>query len=462
MLDFLNRHVMHPLMAWRAGSGHLHHLRELRRRQYDSPEVIRARQLAALQAQLRHAYATVPYYRAAWNAAGVHPDDVKSLDDLETFPILTKADIRRHERSLISSEFDVAKLRIKRTSGSTGVPLNIYIDEPAVQWKTACTLRSDEWSGWRLGQRVAKVWGNPEYRHFGLKGRLRNFFFDRAVYLDTLNLNDDRIAEFAATIRRHRPGLIFGHAHSLYLLACSLKKSDILDIGPNGIISTAMLLHDWQRVVIEQVFACPVTNRYGCEEVSLIASECEEHRGLHVNADSIHAEVDASTGQLLVTDLTNRAMPLIRYRIGDVVVPSCRKCPCGRGLPLIESVEGREADYVLTPAGRLISGISLTENFALLVPGTAQMQIVQESLTELRIRLVPDEEFGPESRRKIAELILETFGPGVRHDVELVEAIPQEPSGKYRFCISKVCASDQVTHTDIASQVSMSLLKTEH
>ncbi len=437
MLDFLNRNIMHPLMAWRAGSKHLTHLGELRQTQYDPPEVILARQLTALQTQLQHAYATVPYYRAAWDRAGVHPDDVKSPSDFEAFPILTKADIRRHERALISSAFDISKLRLKRTSGSTGVPLNIYIDEPAVQWKTACTLRSDEWSGYRLGQRVAKVWGNPEYRHFGFKGRLRNFFFDRAVYLDTLNLNDDRIAEFAAIIRRHRPGLIFGHAHSLYLLACSLKKSGVMDVRPNGIISTAMLLHDWQRSVIEQVFNCPVTNRYGCEEVSLIASECEEHNGLHVNADSVYTEVPAN-GKLLVTDLTNRAMPLIRYQIGDVVVPSNRCCKCGRGLPLIERVEGREADYVLTPAGRLISGISLTENFALLIPGTAQVQIVQESLTELRIRLVPDDAFGPESQRKIAELVQETFGTEVRYDVELVDAIPQEPSGKYRFCISKV------------------------
>jgi phenylacetate-CoA ligase len=454
MLDFLNRHLMHPLMAWRAGSQHLKHWRHLRQTQYDPVEVIRQRQLEALQTQLQHAYDTVPYYRAAWTKAGVHPTDVKSFADLEAFPVLTKADIRRHGRSLVSTKFDVATLRVKRTSGSTGVPLTILIDEPAVQWKTACTLRSDEWSGWRLGQRVAKVWGNPEYRHFGLKGRLRNWLVDRAVYLDTLNLTADRIASFLQTIRRHRPGLIFGHAHSLYLLACSLKQSRITDIRPNGIISTAMLLHDWQRRVIEQVFSCPVTNRYGCEEVSLIACECEQHNGLHVNADSVyletpdlaaaatqppeHARLTSAARPALITDLTNRAMPLIRYQIGDRVVPSSRTCRCGRGLPLIERVEGREADYVLTPAGQLISGISLTENFALLIPGTAQVQIVQESLSELLIRLVPEDGFGPESRRKIGELVASTFGPDVRYDVEIVAAIPQEPSGKYRFCISKV------------------------
>jgi phenylacetate-CoA ligase len=464
MLDYLNRHLMLPLMAWREGKSHLRHLRVFERTQFDPPEVIRARQLGALKAQLHHAWDTVPYYRAAWSKAGVHPSDVRELADLEAFPVVTKADIRRHNRALVSSAYDISKCRVKTTSGSTGVPLTIYCDEPAMQFKAACTIRSDQWSGYRLGQRVAKVWGNPEYRHFGLKGRLRNYFFDRAVYLDTLNLNDDRIAEFARRIQRHRPGLIFGHAHSLYLVACALKKSRVLDVRPNGIISTAMILHDWQRAVIEQVFGCKVTNRYGCEEVSLIASECEEHNGLHVNADGLYAEVLASGGRkppesstshspsrshqgayaprspgnLLVTDLVNRAMPLIRYQVGDVVVPSPRVCKCGRGLPLIDRVEGRDADYVVTPAGNLISGISLTENFAMHIPGTAQVQIVQESVTLLRIRLVTDDTFNDGSRGKIAELVRATFGDGVAHDVELVDAIPQEPSGKYRFCISKV------------------------
>ncbi|AMV24418.1 Phenylacetate-coenzyme A ligase [Gemmata sp. SH-PL17] len=437
MLDALNRHLMHPFMAWREGRPHLRYLKTLQKTQFDAPEVIRARQLEALKAQLKHAWDTVPYYRASWTQAGVHPSDVRELADLEAFPIVTKADIRRHNRAMVSSAFDVTKLREKRTSGSTGVPLTIYCDEPAMQWKAACTIRSDEWSGYRLGQRVAKVWGNPEYRHFGLKGRLRNYFLDRAVYLDTLDLNDQRITEFTRAIRRHRPGLIFGHAHSLYLLACALKKARVFDVRPNGIISTAMILHDWQRAVIEQVLGCKVTNRYGCEEVSLIASECEEHSGLHVNADSIYAEVP-SNGKLLVTDLCNRGMPLIRYQVGDVVVPSTRVCKCGRGLPMIERVEGRDADYVLTPAGHLISGISLTENFAVLIPGTAQVQIVQESITQLRIRLVADDAFNTTSRQKIADLVRDTFGDTVAHDVELVDAIPQEPSGKYRFCISKV------------------------
>jgi phenylacetate-CoA ligase len=447
MLDLVNRQLLQPLAALRAGSRHLRYLRYLRQTQFDPPAVVAARQLVQLKQVLRHAYATVPFYRRAWQAAGVHPHDVKTLADLAHFPVVTKADVRRHEAELLSSAYANAKLVVKRTSGSTGVPLTVRLDERGKQWKFACTLRSDEWSGWRLGQRVAKVWGNPEYQHQGWKGRLRNRLLDRAVHLDTLHLTDERIDEFVRSIRRHRPGLVFGHAHSLYLVADRLRKAGVADVRPNGVISTAMPLHAWQRKAIEAVFGVRATDRYGCEEVSLIACECDRHRGLHVNADSVYVELEKptdghrwalNTGNLLVTDLSNFAMPLIRYRVGDVVTLAGRGCDCGRGLPLIEKVEGRDADYVVTPAGGLISGISLTENFALLIPGAAQVQIVQETVTFLRVRMVPDERFGPDSRRRVAELVADTFGPAMRHELELVDAIPQEPGGKYRFCVSKV------------------------
>ena len=443
MLDTLNRHVVQPLIAAKRRSKHLQYWAQLERTQFESREQIRARQLAMLQTQLHHAFATVPYYQRTWSAAGVHPSDVKSLADLAHFPILPKSDVRTRGEELHSSAYAHAKVRIKMTSGSTGVPLKIVLDERGAQFKTGCTLRADQWSGWRLGQRIAKVWGNPEYRHFGLRGRLTNALVDRAVYLDTIGLTSGRIGAFAAKLRRHKPGMIFGHAHSLYLLACALKKSKIDDIRPNGIVSTAMPLHDWQRVVIEEVFGVPATNRYGCEEVSLIACQCERHAGLHVAAESVYTEVDGKptgTGKLLVTDLSNAAMPLIRYEIGDVVTLSDAPCPCGRGLPVIEKVEGRDADFVVTPSGSLISGISLTENFALHIRGAAQVQIIQETTTHLRVRLVADDAFTDASHRQVAKLVLDTFGPTMRCDVEFLDVIPQEPSGKYRFCISKVAA----------------------
>src|SRR5262245_11862146 len=431
MIDTLNRAVIQPLMAFRSGSKHLRYLRLLRQTQYDPPHVIRHRQWLAVRTMLQHVYDTVSFYRARFDDLGLHPNDITCLEELNRLPILTKTDIRTHAAELRSEAYRGTKLALKRTSGSTGVPLEIAIDQPSIEWKRACTIRSDEWSGWRLGMRVAKVWGNPEYRRQGWKGRLRNLLVDRAVYLDTLGLNDDRMRGFLEQLRDRRPGLLFGHAHSLYLLACFVRKHAPQPFRPDGIISTAMVLHQHEREAIEEAFGCPVTNRYGCEEASLLASECEQHRGLHLNADSVFAEVvhdecqdhAPGNGALVVTDLTNFAMPLIRYQVGDVVTSSERLCPCGRGLPLIEKVEGREADYVVTPAGKLISGISLTENFALHIRGAAQVQIVQEELQFLRVRMVPGDDFDDRSLAEIAALVCGTFGPTMRHEVELVDRI---------------------------------------
>ena len=446
MIAFVNRHLVKPVMAFRAGSRHLQYLRVLRERQFDNLATIQSRQFDAVKKLLQHSYDTVPYYRRQFQEQGFHPDDFHRLDDLSWLPLLNKNELRTNAAGLRSSLFQDQTLSHKKTSGSTGVPLSIAVDSDSMQWKTACTIRSDEWSGYRLGGRIAKVWGNPEYRQQGLKGRLRNYFVDRACYLDTIALDGERMRHFAKTLIRKPPSLLFGHAHSLYLFATYVKKFFPGRIEPDGIISTAMLLHDWQRQVIEDAFGCKVTNRYGCEEVSLIACECEHHNGFHLNADSLYCEVIQDRahrggdreGSLVITDLTNLAMPIIRYKVGDVVVKSERPCPCGRGLPLIEKIEGREADYVLTPGGKLISGISLTENFALHIRGAAQVQIIQEDIRHLRLRIVADELFGHDSHAQIDDLIFKTFGRDMHYDVDLVDEIPQEASGKYRFCISKV------------------------
>src|SRR5262249_22492434 len=127
-----------------------------------------------------------------------------------------------------------------------------------------------------------------------------------------------------------------------------------------------------------------------------------------------------------------------RYQVGDMAALSGRLCLCGRGLPLLDRIEGREADYVVTPSGKLVSGISLTDHFATLIPGVAQFQMIQETLHRFLFRVVRTPAFGPASLDRLQALIHERFGPGVMYECEYVDRIPQEPSGKYRFCISKV------------------------
>jgi phenylacetate-CoA ligase len=468
------RNLIAPLWARWENSPYLAHHRRLEHTQYDSPQSIQDRQFQALRAILAHAYETVPFFRERWQRIGLQPNRIHDFDSFRRVPILTKADLLAHSPDLLSYSYTSSELIRKKTSGSTGISLEICVDEDSRQFKRACVLRSDHWSGWRFGEPVAKVWGNPEFRSRGWRGWLRNRLLEREYYLDTLRMDEAALARFVRILLKKRPTLIFGHAHSVYLLAKYLQKrvssGEWLEIDcnplspthhspltthlyrPKAIITTAMVLHSWQRRTIEQVFDCPVTNRYGCEEVSMIACECERHQGLHINADSVYVEIlrtdetgaltrparPGESGSVVVTDLTNRAMPIIRYQVGDMAVFSDRICPCGRGLPMLERIEGRDADYVITPAGELISGISLTENFALQVPGVVQFQIVQETLERFVFRLVRGSNFGLDSLNRLDQLVNETFGPEIEYRCEYLERIPSEPSGKYRFCISHV------------------------
>jgi len=447
-MDFyapIARNIIAPLWAIKERSPYLRHLKYLERSQHFSLDQMHENQLVRLKKILKHSFENTPFYRKRFNEVGMLPDNIKILGDLERLPILTKEDILQNRDNMVARNIPPHKLAPKKTSGSTGVSLEFFVDEDSFQWKRACTIRNNRWSGWDLGERVAAIWGNPEhYKNWRMS--LRNILLDRYTYLDTLKMDEHDMERFYQAICKKPPALLFGHAHSLYLFSRFLKEKGWVPPQPKGIISSAMVLHSNERKIIEEVFNCKVTNRYGCEEVSLIACECEQHQGLHLNLDTLIVEViragksvqPGEPGSIIVTDLTNYGMPFIRYKVGDVGVPSVADCSCGRSLPMLQSIEGRAADYIVTPEGKYISGISLTENFAMLLPEIKQLQIVQDRIDHLSLKIVKANDYKIDTEQKIGKLVLERFGSMMGYDLEYTDVIPQGASGKYQFCISKV------------------------
>jgi phenylacetate-CoA ligase len=262
-----------------------------------------------------------------------------------------------------------------------------------------------------------------------------------------MDLNEAAVQSFVSAWRREEPQILFGQSHSIFILAKYLQRLGIVDIRPRGIISTSMLLLGPERSVIESVFACRVTNRYGCEEVGLIACECERHEGLHLNMDHVCVEflredgTEAKPGDeadIVVTDLVNRGMPLIRYRVEDRGVPTDRVCSCGRGLPLMERVTGRQADFLKRPDGSLVAGVSLVERTLTAIPGIEQMQLVQDDLHCVCARLIKDSAFTEDSARRLRNELQTAFGDDMRIDLQYVSSLDQTRSGKYRFAICNV------------------------
>ncbi len=408
-------------------------------------ERVRAYQEERLRALVRHATEQTDYYRDLFAAAGITPEQIYTQDDLQRVPFLTKDAIRANMARMVARNVPTTELVQKKTSGSTGVSLELFVDEASCQWKRGVTIAYDRWSGWDIGERVGAIWGNPEcYQNWRMY--LRNLLLVRHVYLDTLKMDEPTMRAFHGKLLKKQPVILFGHAHSLFLFTRFMEQRGLAGIHPQGIISTCMVLHDFERQAIERVFGCRVTNRYGCEEVSLIACECPAGQ-MHLNCDTLMVEFvrddkpvpSGAPGAIVVTDLSNYGMPMIRYKVGDVGRLSVGKdCPCGCSYPVLDALEGRVADYVVTPDGQYISGISLTENFAMQLPGVKQMQIVQEERDRLLFRLVRGEQFSEQTLQDIDRLAQQRFGNRMAYQLEYVDSIQSEDSGKYRFCISRL------------------------
>jgi len=443
--DFLVRQLFQPLWDVYEGSVRLKTMRDLEKSQWLSTDELQAAANKKLNLMCRHAVATSPFYRERFAQAGIDPAKVQCIEDLATLPLLTKLDVRGHTPEILSSSFEKDSLIPAKTGGSTGVALHIYCDAEGVEKRNAAALRSDQWSGWRLGQPLAAIWGNPPVA-VTLKNKLRNFLKDRIIYLDTMKIDDSAIDGFLAEWKTMKPGLLYGHAHSIFILAEALKERG-LKLQPTGIVATSMMLLDHERAVIEEVCGIKVTNRYGCEEVSLIGCECEKHSGMHLNLDHNIVEflredgtpcAPGEDGRIVVTELINFGMPMIRYEVGDRGVPSDQQCSCGRGLPMMASITGRVADFLVAEDGSKVAGISIIENSLTRFPGIRQLQIIQNEPLLLTVNVVPDTDYGQDVEFNLLAGLGEMLGQGMLFEVNHVEAIAQEESGKYRFTICRI------------------------
>jgi phenylacetate-CoA ligase len=198
--------------------------------------------------------------------------------------------------------------------------------------------------------------------------------------------------------------------------------------------------------MIEEAFRCPVFDRYGCREFGNIAHECGQHNGYHINVERFVIEIlndhgkpvePGESGEIIVTDLDNYGFPFIRYRTGDMAVASARICSCGRGLPLLKSIEGRVFDVVKAPNGNRIAGTFWTLALRS-VPGVKHFQIEQISIDQLIVRIVKDYDYSIKSETAIIDLIRDKCGNNIEIEMIYTDNIPVTLSGKRRFIISHV------------------------
>jgi phenylacetate-CoA ligase len=448
MYTALAERIIYPLGDMFFNTRIMRYLHELDDTQWWSPSQLQDLQTRKLHNLVQHAYANVPFYRLRFDQQKLKPEDIRSAEDLPKLPLLTKREIKDNFPDKLTARNIAEKDMLPGlTGGSTGRPLQFYRFRDSTSRDWAAALRAWSWAGYRPGHKYATLWGSPLTleKQSELPGRLRNLLM-RNLLLSAYEMDESSLRRYAEQLERYEPRFIRGYASAVFLLAQTLQQQGIGSLSPQAVFTTSEMLFCYQRELIEEQLRCKVFDHYGSGEVHSVAHECEQHCGYHITAENMIVEFineDGSTcqageqGELVITDLNNYATPLLRYNIEDVGVPEDRPCACGRGLPLIRSLQGRSSEILRLPNGRLVPlgyWVVLFET----VSGVEQYQVVQNTLNRLTVKIIKNPSFTQGDLTHIATNLRRLGGEELDYEIQMVDAIPVSASGKRRFVITEV------------------------
>jgi phenylacetate-CoA ligase len=347
---------------------------------------------ACLRDLVQHAYENVPYYRAAFTRAGLHPRDIQGLADLSRIPITAREDIQTAPDEFIAKNFRRQHLAGHRSSGSRGVPVWTRRTRFEERLLSAVRLRVRLRYGFRLTDKRAAITmeesddvatRHPLTARFGL---LRRTEIDASL----------PPREIIAAMRTWRPDIITGYPATIARVVELMTPEDRRAIRPRLVgLGGEMVLPSFRRE-IASCFQCRVYETYGATETNLIAWECPSAGNLHVCEHSLVLEIcrdgksvePGEPGEAVITMLHPRAMPFLRYALGDVVTASGASCDCGHPSSTIAAIQGRTNDWFTLPDGRLLHPFVVSEAVMKHVPGVRRLQVIQSSQHELTVLIV--------------------------------------------------------------------------
>ena len=434
--------LLRPL--WPGGQEIKRYLNELEHTQWLPEDELGALQLNRLKRLVTHAYENVPYYRQRYRRLGIHPHDIKCLEDFQALPLLTREDVRGNIPSMVADNATRRALLLDSTGGSTGDPMQFYAERSFWRRNMASTRRGRAWHGLGEGAKTAWFWGAlRDMPEWSWRQSLRSWL-KQERYLNAFNVTEETMSGFYRMLVNWQPALFIGYPSVLSLFAQFVRDSGQTGVRPRVIETSAEQLYGPQRALLEEVFDCPVVNHYASRELGTMAYECERG-GLHIPADLLYLEIlvdgepakPGQIGEVVITSLSQFAMPLIRYKNGDLAVRAAEPCPCGRGLPLLEEIVGRSNDCLASDHGRFIHSAF----FAYLVqhmPEIDRYQVYQADIGSLEVRLACRQPLSEAQLDSLRAQIQQRFGSSTRISMRIVDQLELTPAGKHRFVISEI------------------------
>jgi phenylacetate-CoA ligase len=423
-------------------------LKELEESQWWPRERLDALRLERLRSLAASAYEHTLYWRAVMDQQGFSPADLRSLEDLRRFPLLEKATLRERREEMVWRD-EGPRLRLIRTSGSTNEALQFYTNSNREAAINAARIRGHRWIGVNKGDREVYFWGSPVELHAQDRIKQVRDWLVNEPLTNGFEITPERAARYIEDWRRWRPKCIFGYPNSFILTVQIAAKlgidlTELKRCGVRALCTTSEMLGEVNRKIIGAAFGLPVYDSYGLREAALVGHDCDRFT-MHTMDEQVILEVihpetlepTSGEGELVVTSLISRAMPVIRYRTGDIVTLSDEPCPCGRSLRSLVISGGRIADFVVTDKGKWVAGYFIIY-ICRSVPGVVKFQAIQERPGEVRVLLVTDGHFPADGCERVRRAVQARLASDDRIDVEVVEDIPPAPSGKYRPVIGMV------------------------
>lgn len=460
LLSAFVRNVTYPLYQARRGThGSLSALRRIRSQRFDRAAVedMRERQRKLLVDALQYAFDHSPWYAEKFSGAGASREDLAKEGALANLPVITRAELRENMGRVISGEYSRSDLRSAKTGGSTMEPLMFYRDLAVLNYRIAIELFLNEEAGWRIGEPWVNVWGHlddipTDDMMKRSKFLIYNDLSRREIACNATYLDEERLTDLIQRIQLKRPTWIFGYPRGIAELARFVIDQKI-DLPPvRGVLTTAepLTLEDQQSM--EECFGVSPLDRYASRELGMVSQECAAHCGLHVMTDNVFVEYlkhDPSVAdsdapcRLVITDLRNRGMPLIRYETDDVADPigdfGSSDCDCRlSGTPLMSHVAGRITDMFIRNDGSLFTGLDVPGMRMAETGWVNQIQYVQTDIDELTVNIVRGENYNPDVIPYLQGQVDTVFKSAVKLNPVFVEKIEKTRSGKYMYSINRV------------------------
>lgn len=419
--------------------------KEMEISQWWDEKLLKELQISKLCQLLKYAQTHVPYYRELFAEIGFKPEDIRSIADLTRIPLLDKSKIRANSEAMKS---EIAQdLASFNTGGSSGEPLIFYIGKKRISHDVAAKWRATRWWGVDIGDPEIVVWGSPIELNVQDNIRIFRDRMFRTKLLPAFEMSEQKLDSFLEEIRAMRPKMLFGYPSALSHIAkhADTKGQDMSDLGIQVAFVTSERLYDEQRLQINRTFGCPVANGYGGRDSGFIAHECPEG-GMHLTAEDIIVEImspngislpPGKSGEIVVTHLATEDFPFIRYRTGDIGVLGINLCNCGRGLPLLQEIQGRSTDFLVAQDGTIMHGLVLVYILRNLSQVRA-FKIVQESLDLTHVYVVSENGLSPEIVSDIKLGFKDRLGQAVKISIHEVTEIQAEKSGKFRYVVSMI------------------------